>query len=77
MTHYINTNELIIKLMPSIEHQVAHICLANQFTYQLIQIGILYNSLLTNIAEGRCSGPNFSKEADTTYKPKCRNYKID
>lgn len=60
-----------------VEHQVAHTFLANQLTYQLIRIGILYDSLLTNMAGGRCFGPSSSKQADTAYKPECRNHRID
>lgn len=59
------------------KHELAYTGLANQLIYQLIQIGILYNGLLLNMARGRCSSLNSFIEADTTYKPKCRNHRID
>lgn len=77
MTHHTDTNALIIKLMPSVEHELAHTCLADQLTYQLIRMGISFDGLLSNMAGSRCSGPSSSKEADAAYKPECRDHAID
>lgn len=77
MTHHTDTNVLIVKLMPSVKHELAHTYFTDQLTYQLIQMGIKFDGLLSNMAGSRCSGPRSSKEADAAYKPICRDHEID
>lgn len=73
MTHPIDTNELIVKLMPSGKHELGHTSLADQVTYQVIQMDNPLDGML-NMQDNRCSGPSSSKEADSSYKPDCRDH---
>lgn len=52
--------------MPLVENKLVYTNLVNQFTYQLIQIRILYNCQLSNMAKDRYFRPNSSKKADNT-----------
>lgn len=72
MTHHTDTNELIVKLMPSGKHESAHLSLAQELIYELIHIGISRENLLAPVGGIRCSGPSSSKEADSAYKPLSR-----
>lgn len=54
MTHYTDTNELIVKLMPLVKYEKAHTSLADQLTNQLFSMGILFDGLLSNMASSRC-----------------------
>jgi hypothetical protein len=71
MTHYTDTDLLIIKLMPSKEYEAAHTTLAEDIIDKLRGMGLPKRSLFP-LGAGKCDGPNSSKEGDSTYKPKCR-----
>src|SRR5271156_3836174 len=68
MTHYTDTDLLVIKLMPSKEHEAAHITLAEVVNDKLRGMGLPIGSLIP-LGAGKCNGPNSSKEGDSTYKP--------
>jgi len=40
MAHYTDTNLLIVKLMPSLDHQVGHLGLVNKLDRKLARMGI-------------------------------------
>lgn len=78
MTHHTDTNELIVKLMPSGEHETAHLSLAEALNRELDHISTSFENLLVPVeGSSRCSGPSSSKEADSSYKPISRRYKND
>lgn len=72
MTHHTETRDLIIKLMPSVDHETAHLDLAKLFQGLVAQMGISHANRLAAVGETRYFGPGSSKEADTTYKPRFR-----
>jgi hypothetical protein len=76
MTQYTDTDLLIIKLMPSGEHETAHITLGDEVIDKLRGMGLPKRSLIPRGAK-TCVGPNSSKGGDSTYKPKCRDRKDD
>jgi hypothetical protein len=76
MTHYTDTDLLVIKLMPSAEHEAAHITLADEINRKLEGMGLPRRSLY-GLGGKTCVGPNSSKEGDSTYRPKCRPRKDD
>lgn len=72
MTHHTDTGDLIIKLMPSLAHEAAHLDLAELFQGLMSQMSISHANRLAAIGGTRCFGPGSSKEADTAYKPRSR-----
>ena len=77
MTHHTDTNELIVKLVPSGKHILAHTSLADHLTYGQFQMGFSVRNLLLNMQSTRCSGPSSYKEADSSYKPGCHDHEND
>jgi hypothetical protein len=75
MTHYTDTDLLIIKLL-SAEHEAAHATLAEDINRKLEGMGLPKRSLFPFGAR-RSFGPNSTKEGDSTYQPKCRPGKDD
>ena len=76
MTHYTDTDLLVIKLMPSGEHEAAHITLADEVNDKLRGMGLPKRSLIP-LGAKRYVGTNSSKEGDSTYKPMSRSQKDD
>ncbi|KAF2194874.1 hypothetical protein K469DRAFT_706356 [Zopfia rhizophila CBS 207.26] len=76
MTHYADTNELIVKLMPSVEHELAHLTLVRKLDAAVIGMGLPVESLIP-LGGTKFSGPNFSKEGDSAFKPLSRVQKAD
>ncbi|KIX01034.1 uncharacterized protein Z518_10100 [Rhinocladiella mackenziei CBS 650.93] len=76
MSCYTYDNLLIIKLMPSVEHEMVHRNLGENIKFELIQMGIKRNHFPA-VGAGRYSRPHSSKEGDTAYKPATRDQKTD
>jgi hypothetical protein len=76
ITYYADTDRLVIKLMPSGEHEAAHISLAYEVNDKLRGMGLPKQSLY-GLGSKRFVGRNSSKEGDSTYKPLCRTRKDD
>jgi len=72
MTHYVDTGDLIIKLMPSAEHEAAHIELAFKFRVRFLTMGLpddcLYGQGATRFL-GQSNGQRSSIEGDSAFKP--------
>ena len=68
MTYYTDTDQLIIKLMPSVKHEKAHGNLGKKLVAKLIRMG-MPEDLFDSVGAQRFEGPTSSKEADTAYKP--------
>jgi len=76
MSHYTDSNLLIIQLMPSVEHELAHGNLGDQVKVTLVAMGIKPNNF-GRVGAGKYSGPRSSKEDDTAYKPLTRGHRTD
>ncbi|KAF2180467.1 hypothetical protein K469DRAFT_447957, partial [Zopfia rhizophila CBS 207.26] len=76
MTYYTDTSLLIVKLMPSVKHELAHLTLAEDLKLALIGMG-LPKRCLNPLGGSKFSGPNSSKEGDLAYKPLSRNREAD
>src|SRR5271156_5837115 len=63
MTHYTDTDLLVIKLMPSGKHETAHTTLAEVVIDKLRGMGLPIRSLISTGAK-QCVGRNSSKEGD-------------
>lgn len=72
MTHHTATGDLIIKLMPSVDHEAAHLDLAELFQGLVAQMGISHANRLAAVGGTTYFGPGSSKQADTAYKPRFR-----
>jgi hypothetical protein len=69
MTHYTDTNLLIIKLMPSVPHEEAHLCLAGELPLRAQAMGV-HKRELRPVGASRFRGNSSSKEGDSAYKPR-------
>ena len=76
VTHYIDTDTLVIKLMPSVEDEASHATFGQKVYAKSLRMGMADHDL-NAINAGRFVGPNSSKEGDTTYKPAIRSKKAD
>jgi hypothetical protein len=77
ITHYTDTHELIIKVIPLKLHETAHISLGDRVNRKLEGMGLPIGCLMP-LGAGRCSAANFSKEGDSSYKPLwCRSGEDD
>jgi hypothetical protein len=74
MTHYTDKDLLIIKLMPSAEHEAAHLTISYVANRKLEGMGLPMLSLFP-VGARTLYGFNNSKEGDSTYKPRCRPQK--
>ncbi|MCJ1350018.1 hypothetical protein MMC31_008261, partial [Peltigera leucophlebia] len=72
MTHHTDTGDLIIKLMPSENHNAAHLTLAGTFHGKVFQMGIPRVNRLKPLGGTTFFGPGSSKDADTSYRPVSR-----
>lgn len=72
MTHHTDTGDLIIKLMPSVDHEAAHLDLAELFQGLVTQMGISHANRLAAVGGTTYFGPGSSKQADTAYTPRFR-----
>jgi hypothetical protein len=68
MTYYTDTDLLIIKLMPLVAHERAHLDLAGEFLFKVARMGIQKREIICTGA-GRKEGTSSSKEGDSTFKP--------
>jgi hypothetical protein len=68
MTHYSDTDLPIIKLMPSVAHERAHLDLAGEFLFKVAGMGLPKREIICAGA-GRQEGTSSSKEGDSTFKP--------
>jgi len=76
ITHYTSINLLIIKLTPSVQHELAHSALADLLTFRLSFMGF-NEPPLNRVGAARFDGNQSSKEGDSAYKPDSRNRKDD
>jgi hypothetical protein len=76
MSHYADTDLLIIKLMPSAEHEEAHLLLGQYFFARLTTMGIPPGGIIP-LGSTKFLGRRSSKEGDSAYKPRSRNKKTD
>jgi hypothetical protein len=76
MTHYTDTDLLVIKLMPSKKHEAAHRWLGDEVKDKLRAMGLPKYSFV-DLGAATCKAPNSSKEGDTSYKPMCRTQDED
>jgi hypothetical protein len=76
MTHYTDTDLLVIKLMPSAKHETAYISLASRVNHKLKGMGLPIESLY-GMGGTRYVGSNSSKEGDSAYKPICRPREVE
>lgn len=65
MTHHTNINELIVKLMPSVEHQSANLSLVQRFMNEESRTGISFENVLSPIGGATCSGPKKQIQCST------------
>jgi hypothetical protein len=70
-THYVDTDLLVIKLMPSSEHEAAHLTLAGTVNRELEGIGLPIDSWFP-VGAATFHGLNTSKEGDSIYNSMCR-----
>ena len=68
MTHCLDSNLLIIKLMPSAEHEAAHGNLAKKFLFKIARMGVPENEIYY-VGATRIYGRSVSKEGDSAFKP--------
>jgi hypothetical protein len=76
ITHYTDTDLLVIKLMPSAKYEAGHITLAGRVIRKLERMG-LPEDILFPLGATICFGPSSSKQGDSTYKPQCRDQETD
>jgi hypothetical protein len=76
MSHYTDSNLLIIKLMPSGKHQISHLTLHLKIRNALIRMG-LPDDALTPVGATTFTCPHSSKEGDSGYKPLSRGNETD
>jgi hypothetical protein len=76
ITHYTDANLLIVKLMPSAEHQSAHLTFGMELAAKVIRMGMSYRELYP-FGGTRYLGHTSSKEGDSCYKPSSRKNKTD
>jgi hypothetical protein len=69
MTHYTDTDLLIIKLMLSQAHETAHLELAGEFFAKVLSMGIPKREIICTGAT-RQEGNSSSKEGDSAFKPR-------
>jgi hypothetical protein len=68
MTHYTDTDLLIIKLMPLVAHEKLHGKLFTELLFQAARMGIQSHEIDT-VGAGRYRGNSSSKEGDSALKP--------
>jgi hypothetical protein len=68
MTHYADTDLLIIKLMPSVAHERLHTDLFMKLLLQAGRMGIQGDEI-SGVGAGRYKGNSSSKEGDSAMKP--------
>jgi hypothetical protein len=68
MTHYTDTDLLIIKLMPLVTHERLHGDLFTKLLFQAARMGIQDNEIVF-VGAGRYKGNSSSKEGDSAIKP--------
>jgi len=71
MTHYTDTDMLVVKLMPSTKHEAAHLSFAEEWTDRVKAMGLTRRDYLP-LGAGRFCGRRSSKEGDSAYKPSTR-----
>jgi len=67
-SYYTDGNLLVIKLMPSAEHQGAHLILSQKLSLAALRMGLPGNCLYP-VGGTTYQRPNSSKEGDTGYRP--------
>jgi hypothetical protein len=77
MTHYTDTNQLIIKVIPLKLHETAHISLGDEVKDKFRGMALPTGTLVP-LGTGVCRTPTSSKEGDSSYKPhRCRSGEDD
>jgi len=76
ITHYTSIDLLIIKLMPSLKHELAHGDLAELLTFKFAFMDF-QKPPLHHVGATRFNGNQSSKEGDSAYKPSSRNHEDD
>jgi hypothetical protein len=76
MTHYTDTNLLIVKLMPSATHESAHLSLSTGLIVRMIRMGMSEFDLRP-LGGTRFPGRMSSKEGDSSHKPSSRTKEND
>jgi hypothetical protein len=75
VTYYWDINLLIIKLMPSVKHEAAHVNLGLFIYGKIFRMGM--SDDLWGVGAGRFKGSSSSKEGDTSFKPASRKKESD
>lgn len=70
MTHHMNTGNLIIKLMPLMNHKAAYLNLAKVFQWLVALIDISYTNKLAIVREILNFGFRSFKQPNKAYKPR-------
>ncbi|OCK74076.1 hypothetical protein K432DRAFT_447495 [Lepidopterella palustris CBS 459.81] len=76
ITYDAGADLLIVKLMPSVEHESTHLLLAYYLNRALETMGLPLQPLFP-LGGTKFSGPNSSKEGDSAYKPNSRDKRTD
>jgi hypothetical protein len=72
ITHYTDTDQLIIKVIPLQLLETVHLSLGGRMERKVEGMGLPIGSLVP-LGAGRCFAPNSSKEGDSSYRPQwCR-----
>jgi len=73
MTHYTDTDLLIIKLILTGKHESAFLSIGTELVAKIIRMGTSYRAF----GRTRYLGNTSSKEGDSSYKPSSRENKYD
>lgn len=76
VTYYKDINLFIVKLMPSVKHEAAHVNFGKKMTGKIIGMGMSEDDLWATGA-GLFQGSSASKEGDTSFKPPSRTNETD
>jgi hypothetical protein len=76
MTHYTDTDLLIIKLMPTGKHEFAHLSFGKKLLVKVLRMGTSDDELCP-FGGTRYRGNTSSKEGDSSYKPSSRENETD
>jgi hypothetical protein len=71
VTYYEDLNLLIIRLMPTVRHETAHLDFGGMIVEKVNRMGMPRRELFP-VGAGRFKGPWSSKEGDTSFKPPSR-----
>jgi hypothetical protein len=76
VTYYEDLNLLIIRLMPTVKHETVHLDFGGMIVEKVIRMGMPRRELIP-VGAGQFNGSSCSKEGDTSFKPRSRDYEAD